>query len=69
MAIYTGNDDLLTEAPTTRRSCLSFFFFYRGQSLSFASVADVRGSRMHALVAVVTVGWPVRKIFVPKKEM
>lgn len=69
MAIYTGSDDLLTEAPTTRRSSLSFSFFYRGQSLSFASVADVRESRMHALVAVVTVGWPLRKIFVPKKEM
>lgn len=28
-----------------------FLFFYRGQSLSFASVADVRGSRMHAFFA------------------
>lgn len=47
MAIYTGNVDLLTNAPTTRRKSI-VFFFYRGQSLSFASVADVCGSRMHA---------------------
>lgn len=49
MAIYTGNDDLLTEAPTTRRSSLSFSFFIAVNRYLLLP------SRMSALVAVVTV--------------
>lgn len=55
MAIYTGNDDLLTEAPTTRRSSLSFSFFIAVNRYLLLP------SRMSALVAVVTVRRPKRK--------